>query len=221
MKDLKRNLIYWGWTLEKISFLMIVCVLVMWGILTFMEGKSFAEGAVETLGMYLVMLIFLSAFNNMVNGVKVYFPFTISMGSTRQASFIAMQIVQHLILFEYVVLAGIIYYFVMQDVFGVMTQYLLGIIGAILLLQAILNLVSMFFVKYGNKGGMVAYMILIVACVVVALYGSMSGLFENGEVLNVLKNFVKKPYLLGIGAAFDVITTGVYYISLKKKDLRL
>ena len=221
MKDLKRNLIYWGWTLEKMVLIVLGVVLVMWGILTFLQGTSFAEEAIRELGTYLIMGGFIISFTDAINGANTFFPFTISMGSTRKASFIAMQTMQHLMMFEYVILAGGICYFTMRDVFGIFVQYLFTIFGAILLWQAFLNFTALLCARFGNGVGVMAYILFIVVCVGLASYGFLSGTFENGEFETVLKDFIRKPYLLGIGAVLDVTATKIYFEFIKKKDLRI
>ena len=71
MKDFKRNLIYWGRTLEKIALLILVFVWAMWGILTFMEGGSLAEKGNQELWMYLIMAVFIVSFSNAISSISI------------------------------------------------------------------------------------------------------------------------------------------------------
>ena len=127
MKGLGRNLIYWGANLEKITMMMIVWVLFILGLMTYMEGGNFQEEMARMMPNYLSILICMSAFMNALNGVNNFFSFTISLGSTRKASFTAMQIVQHLIMLQYILLGGVIYYFIQPEVFAVLSEFILTI----------------------------------------------------------------------------------------------
>ncbi len=221
MRDLKKNLIYWGWNLEKITLFMFAWILFMWGLLTFMEGGSFAESAAQELWIYLCMAVFISSVSNAFNSVTHSFPFTVSMGSTRKASFIAMQLIQHLILLEYAVLAGVICRFIGENAFEIFMQYLFAIIGAVLLLQAFVNVTCAVCARFGNKVAVMVYILFAVLVFAGAMYVLLSGKVVTEDLGNRLITFVKKPYLPIAGAVLDVTAAEVYYNFLKKKDLRI
>lgn len=220
MKGLKRNLIFWATTYEKVAGAMFLGIAVYIFMMTFVGGGLSIEELKKSFLGYIWLFIAISAFINGFSGSLNYFPQTISMGSTRRSSFIAMQVMQHVIMLQYILIGVVAYYFLDREMLVKLAKLGCSVIGGVLVLIALANLVCICSVKFGRGVGMVVYIggiLLGVLLVFVAI------LFADGDgeaVLDALSGFLSKPYLLLIGVLADVVTTGVYYRLSLKQDLQ-
>lgn len=220
MKGLNRSLIYWGWMLEKMMLTLIAGILCYLVVIAFISGGFDEKKVMEMMPQFLCMLICISAFMNVLNGVNTYFPLAVSLGSTRKASYVAMQIIQHLIMFEYLILGAVVYFLTQQEAFPVLTEYALTIIGAVFLLLALANLAGLVSARFGRTAGVITYLCIFVAILAVILVGVISGKLDDLMFLDTLGDFASKPYLLILGILLDGVVIGSYYTVMKKQDLQ-
>lgn len=219
MKGMKSSLIYWGWILEKMMLTLIAGILCYLVVMVFISG-GFDEEMLKMIPQFVCMVICISAFMNVLSGVNTYFPLSVSLGSTRKASYVAMQIIQHLIMLEYLILGAAVYFLTQKEAFLVLTEYVLTIIGAVFLLLALANLAGMVSARFGRTAGVITYLCIFVAVVAVILVGGISGKLDDLMFLDTLGDFARKPYLLMIGILLDSMVIGSYYTVIKKQDLQ-
>lgn len=220
MKGLKKNLIFWAATYEKVAGAMFLGIAVYIFMMSFGgDGLSIEELKSSFLG-YIWLFIAISAFINGFSGSLNYFPQTISLGSTRRASFIAMQVMQHVIMVQYLVIGAVAYYFLDKGILKQLIYAGLSIIGCVLMLIALANLVCICSVKFGRAVGMAVYIACIILGVVLALVVSFSADGDREVILNMMIGFIGKPYLLLAGVLADIVTAGIYYRISLKQDLQ-
>lgn len=216
MQGIKRNLRYWGYTMEY----MILVVLGTLALISFMTGlndmSSLHTNILELISDMGFLYIFLMMCMVAFSGATSNLPFTLSMGSTRKDSFIGMQIMMHLTELQLVVIV-----LLANAALGRMKQFgdsilvTLIIYGAMMTFSiAIGNFISAIILRFGRGAGVVAYIgfLLLVALSVVGLL-----FFKPVEIMGVL---FKGPIIL-IGIVLDVISIAVYYKVVKKFEVRV
>lgn len=220
MRGLKQNLIYWGRTLEWLYVAMLVGVACYALVMGFMEGGFSGQEFINSILGYCWVFVCISVLVNAFSAVNTYFPLTISMGSTRKASYTAMQIVQHLLIVQCFVIGAIAYYLLDREVFEGLARLFPAVIGSVLLLLTVSNITCICAVRFGKAMGVVAYIfcLLVVLLMVVVVIASSVG--EEEVFLGGLTAFVKGPGLFLTGILGDCVSIGVYYHVLKKKDLQ-
>lgn len=221
MKGIGRNLRFWGVHLHKMLLTMVATIAVMLAFFTIMEGGNFMESYGEQVPFYLIILTFMSAFMNALNGMTNQFPMTVSFGSTRKDSFIAMQLVQHVIMIEFLLAFYAWFYFVVFerenpfDSFFVMTA-----VGIVLLVLGLCNVTSAANLRFGRAIGVIVYLlciIVIVATVVgLALGGALDLLLNDSSWMD----FLAKPWILLAGVLFDGAMILILYAQVRKRDLQ-
>lgn len=214
MRSMKKNLVFWAMTYEKMAMAMLLGILVYYFMMSMMNSFSIEE----LRGIIGFMVVFLSIMilSNGYAGILSYFPQSISMGTTRKSSFIAMQVMQHVIAIQFLLLGGISYYMVDRTEFDKLMEVGVSIGGGVLILIALSNLVCSTFGKFSRNVGTVLYVLGIVAGVVVTIVLMLSDWTEEGTV----REFFMKPYLLIGGILADIIAIGIYYRVIKKQDLQ-
>lgn len=214
MKSMKKNLVFWAITYEKMAMAMLLGILVYYFMMSMMNSFSIEE----LRGIIGFMVVFLSIMilSNGYAGILSYFPQSISMGTTRKSSFIAMQVMQHVIAIQFLLLGGISYYMVDRAEFDKLMEVGVSIGGGVLTLIALSNLVCSTFGKFSKNVGTVLYVLGIVAGVVVTIVLILSDWTAEGNV----RAFLAKPYLLLGGILADIIAIGIYYRVIKKQDLQ-
>lgn len=220
MKGLKKNLIFWATTYEKVAGAMFLGIFFYIFMMTFVGGGSSIEELKSSFLGYIWLFIAISAFVNGFSGSLNYFPQTISLGSTRRSSFIGMQVMQHVIMLQYILIGAVAYYFLDKDMLVQLSKIGLSVIGGVLVLIALANLVCICSVKFGRGVGMAVYIVSILLGVVLVFVAIVFADGERETVLDVISGFLSKHYLLLIGVLADVVTNGVYYRLSLKQDLQ-
>lgn len=216
MQGIKRNLRYWGYTMEYM-FLVMLGTLVLISVMTgWNDISNLHIVTLELISDAGVLYIFLMMCMMAFSGTTSYLPFTLSMGSTRKDSFIGMQIIMHLLELQMVVIVLLANAVLgrLNDLGGSIIVALL-MYGAIMLLSvAVGNFISAIILRFGRGAGFAAYMGLILLIVLGAV-----GLivFKPVEIIRVL---FKGPIIL-IGIALDVISIAAYYKIVKKWEVRV
>ena len=220
MKGLKKNLIFWAVTYEKVVGAMFLGIFVYVFMMAFVGGGISPEELRSRFLGYIWLFIGISAFVNGFSGSLSYFPQTISLGSTRRASFTGMQIMQHVIMLQYLVIGIVAYFFLDQEMLVKLLQMGLSIIGGVLLLIALSNLVCICSVKFGRTVGMVVYIVTFIS----VLVGVCVVLFINSgnkeDIFHAISEICSKPYLFLGGILADAVTMALYYRMSLKQDLQ-
>lgn len=217
MRGLKQNLIYWGRTLES-GLAIVLLGSAAYALLEGTLGDGFTGDGfwLSVLAYSVCMVLFVNTFNS----VNLYFPLTISMGSTRKASYMAMQMIQHLIMLQYLILVIIVFALWERELFEGMLGMWQTVIGVVLLLLTVSNVTGICVVKFGKIIGTAVYIVGLFAVVLsviclVACEGDVTGILGKG-----LAEFIKGSGFLVTGILADGAAVGVYYRLLKKKDLQ-
>lgn len=219
-KGLGRSLKYWGWILEKTMLQMISMMLLIGTLMTLMDEGNFIEGFLKMMCAYLVMLAIMTIFMNSMNTVTTYFPMTVSMGSTRKQSYIAMQVMQHLQLVQYGLLIYLAFYFADKEALTIVSPYMLSAVGMAFLLMGVGNLIATIFMRFGRAIAVVIYILIFVLLISLFVGGALAG---NAGWINAGGAFVQflgGPWLLFIGIVADAAMIAVFYNAVGKKDLQ-
>ena len=217
MKSMKKNLVFWTIIYEKLAMAMFLGVAVYLVMMS-----SMAVFPMEELGDlwgFMVLFFSIMILTNGYSGMLSYFPLSISMGTTRKGSFVAMQIVQHVIVIQFLVLAGIAYCVVEKAQFGSMMKEGISILGGGILLFALSNLVCGIAGKVSRSVGTAFYVITLLVGIGVSVLFVVLALSDGGSSLNRYKEFLASPYFFLGGLLADSIAIGIYYQIIKKQDL--
>ena len=221
MKGIGRNIKFWSITMQKMTLYMVFMILAILTFMTFMDGGNLMEELGRTLPNYLIMVSFMSIFMNALNSMCTYFPMTVSLGSTRKQSYLAMQIVQHLILGELVVMIYACYHFLTAESDrGFFADYPLLLLGLIFLVQGFGDLVSASCLRFGRSIGVIVYLaaivILVAAGVGIALSGALDALAIGGS----MEQLLTAPWILLLGIFVDAIMIVILYLQVRKSTLQ-
>lgn len=219
MKSVGKNVTFWIWMLNKTVLSMLACVLLIGVMLSFTEGNVM-EGLADFIPGYLFLITFLVIFINAMNATTIYFPVSISFGSARKQSCIGMQIAQHFVVIEMVLLlllCNCIFPESTQE--RLMTQYPIGFVGVFLFLLGLGTMISAITIRCGRVLGVIVYIVVLLAI-------SMGGTFmvftamNSSYGLDRLLYFLESPMVLPIGLLLDIGMAVVHYLTVRKMDLR-
>lgn len=209
MDGIKRNLLYWGYTIGQMILAIVVMVLVI-GLMTEVG---------ETGNILLAFCVAMSEYGAMympfmmgILGMTVigYMPLTLSMGSTRRDSFTGMEIMLHL---EGLLLIGII---IAADIFSGKTVNSMLFFGSAMRLAAsaaLCNLVGWAYLRFGKVISLILYIVLvIVGALGVSVF---SILYAEGRLRLPAK--WGEPALVAV----DCIVIWLYAREVKKMEVRV
>lgn len=220
MKGIGRNLRFWNATLQKMMLTMVLTMFAILTVLTFMDGGDFKKEFGESLPPFLVMGAFLTVFMNALNGMNVFFPVTVSLGSTRRKSYIAMQIIEHMIMAELIILIYLCCYFFKEEINrGFFTTYSMTFVGLFFLMVGAGDLISAVCFRFGRTIGMIVY----TAVIVLVVAGGVGTGLANGFDFTgsgSLEQFLAAPWILLLGIAVDLFMMPVLYFQIRKNDLQ-
>lgn len=222
MKGIGRNLLYWGGVLEKTAFMMGAWVMGIVVFITFMSGENFAEELGKQLPSYLLMVSIILTFVNAFNNIQIYFPITVSLGSGRKQSFIAMQVMQHLVVAEYLAAIYILFYFADTRIWNLFTGYFMGVAGTYFILLAMGNLITAATMRFGKAIGMIFYMAVLIAVIGVVTFGAVSagGRMDMINLSGVDIKILRDPWILLAGIILDLCMILLFYAIVRKKNLQ-
>lgn len=225
MKGLKKNLIYWGMSFERLALAMLSGIAAYAVMMCFMGGNIVGEGAgideyIQVLLGYLWIFAFIGIFVNGFTAALSYYPMSISLGSSRKASYVAMQIMQHLIMLQYLLIGATGYYIFDRATFFDLGKILLSIIGVFLILIALTNVTCIFSAKFGKIAGFVVYIVSLVLVVVTVVLVVLSNQGEVEGYKLMIQSILWKPYMFIGALVADVVTIGLYYSVVRKQDLQ-
>jgi len=217
MKSMKRSLIFWTIIFEKLAMALFVGIAV-YIVMMSMMGSFSIEEARNLMG-FMALLFSVMIITNGYSGMVNYFPMSISMGTTRKTSFIAMQIMQHFMVVQFLVLGGIAYYVVDKAQFGRLMEVGISILGGTMILLALSNLVCSISSKFGIGVGTAWYVIALLVGIVVPILFVVLAQSDGEIIFERFRKFLTKPYLFIGGILADIIAIGSYYRIIKKQDL--
>lgn len=221
MKGIGRNLRFWGETMQKMMLYMVLTVIGMLAFMTVMDGGDFVEEFGKDLPTFLIMITFLTVFMNALNGMSTYFPVTVSLGSTRKQSYMAMQITQHGIMAELVILIYLCYNFITPEMYrGFLAPYPVTFVGLILLVLGLGDLISASCLRFGRTIGVIVYMVTIIIVVGGVVGIGMSGVLDLMVVGSSLQAILASPWIFLLGLLVDLIMMSVLYLQVRKSNLQ-
>lgn len=223
MKGLKRNLRYWIGSMEVQVLIMVAVMLVMVVLMAGMNGENVLEVFWSRFSTYMILLIFIFTFSNSFSSVITYFPLTISLGSDRKSSFVAMQLSQHLIMAELLVISLLSMGYAWFDGMKKAAVMVAAIAVAVLFfLQGLGAIISMVTLKFGRNVGTAVYICVIV--VTMLAIGIVAGFMAAGvgaqdfswqDILQKIKVWLPIAAVL-----FDVAMVTMMYRCIAKCDLQ-
>ncbi|MGN0432707.1 MAG: hypothetical protein ACI4EQ_10175 [Lachnospiraceae bacterium] len=215
MQGIKRNLRYWGYTMEYFVLVMLGTLLLISVLTGLDDPANLPKNTLRLIAdmgfLYLFLMTCMIAFSS-----GGYMSLTLSMGSTRKDSFIGMQIMLHLIEAQLAVIVLLANAVVGKlDAFGDSILYTCIVYGAIVFGSiAVGNLILASILRLGRGAGFVIYF----GILLVMLLG-VAGLvvFKPVELIAAL---VKGPVIL-IGIVLDGISIAICYKVVKKLEVRV
>lgn len=222
MRGLGRNMKFWirtleGFTLGALLGMAVASVFVA----ASSEGDLWLE-ILTTLPAYLVMATPLLCFTNAYSSLNTYFPLTVSLGSDRKSSFVAMQIAQHFIVLQLLIIGLLLAlpaWFEGDEWFWLIKAAL----TASFLLMGSGMLSCTIFLKFGRSVGVVVYLISLVIIVLAFVWVVLS-LIDDSITITVSFSgaaaLLNKPWMLLVAIGFDAAMIGVLYRNVCKTDLQ-
>ena len=176
MKGIYRNLRFWGRNYEYMMSWFIVMLACIAVISCLLAGNPGEIPAVLTntgnASMYIPMWFILMG----LNGATNYFPFSVSMGSSRRDSFIGMVIMLHVIALELLLLMV-----VLGSLSGSSLSELVPTIAVCLFLGLLANnLLCAIMFRFGRKAAVLVYMVTLLAGIIAFLI--MNVILATSEV---------------------------------------
>lgn len=221
MKGLKRNLKYWLGTLEKVVLSLFFGVVMMAAFVAFISDGNFMEEFGKTLPLYLLLLMLMTSGIKIINCINSYLPLTVSMGSERKSSFVAMEIALHLTDVEILLLCLAA---MLPQALGESGKFWLGIaltgLTVALLIQALGSAISTVSIRFGqNVAGVVCCVLFIAFLASLGYLMATSG--ENGITFQLVwEDMAGKPWIVLIGILLDGVMTWLLYRNIRRKDLQ-
>lgn len=215
MKGLGRNLLFWGKMLEKMVLTVLGTTVLCAGLMAAMDGGDFLTEMAEMLPTYLVMMAIVVVFINSLGGMNTYFALTVSFGSNRRCSAIAMQLMQHVIVAELMAVVMLcIWYLPGSKMSELVLSYPLAFAGGALVLLALGSLTSAVYVTCGPTIGTTIYIVILL----LAIGGGIAVFFMN--LFEKYAAFLRMPWILLFGILLDVAMGYVLCKTLQRQDLR-
>lgn len=224
MKGLGRNLKFWIITLEKSTLGMLTGWVIASAFVAMTGEYDIWQDILYAVPSYLMMAIPIICLTHTSTCTNTYFPLTISLGSDRKASFIGMQIAQHLIILE-LLLAGLLMTLPTWFEWDMATWswFVEMALTMSCFLMGVGMLGSTISLSFGKTVGTVAYIIVLIL-VVVAVMSVTISMIDDGISFTVTfaetAPILTKPWFLLLGIGFDGVMIGVLYHCICKTDLQ-
>ena len=223
MKGIGRNLLFWGKTLEKMVLMMVLWIIGIVSFMTLMEGGDFWTELGNQLPTYLIMLTFLTVFVISMNGMQIYFPLTVSFGSGRRQSFVAMQVMQHVIVAELVAAVSVCSYFFNPQIWWLIGSYLMSVLGVMFVFIGMGNLIAVAYMRFGRTMGILIYSASLILIIAIGISGASIreknnriGFLTSGWINSLLSS----PFILLFGILFDAVLITIFYLGVRKQNLQ-
>lgn len=224
MKGIYRNLRFWGRNYEYMMgwfIVMLACIAV---ISCLLAGNPGEIPAVLTdtgnASVYIPMWFILMG----MNGATIYFPFSISMGSSRRDSFIGMVIMLHVIALELLLLMV-----VLGSLSGSSLSELVTTMAVCLFLGLLANnLLCAIMFRFGRNAAVLVYMVTILTVIITVLVFYMvnatAEVTFSQKILEIGKMLPIQAWIvIGIAAAIllDAFSILLQWMSVRKIEVRV
>ena len=220
MKGLGRNIKFWIWMLNKTFVSILGSLLLVAVLLTLMEGDW--EFFASFIPSYMLMFTFMTVFINALSANVTCFPVSVSLGSARKQNCLGMQIGQHIVALEQVLLLCICNLFFADAPQAVLIKtYPLSFLGIYLLLLGLCTLISTISLKFSKVLGMIIYVLVVVGVVFLAFGVVLTMITTGFKPGSEIMNIIDSPLLLIVGVLVDVSMAFVHFAAVRKVDLKL
>lgn len=212
MTAIKRNLKYWGYSVEMLV-LAVVGVTALLGVMQYL-GDGLEE-ALDYLSDFMPMVCTITMCMLGFVGVGTYFPFSMTMGSTRKASFVGMQVMAHAMAAQIVLLTALInvvqgHLFSTERPSYTLVMYL----SWVFLSTGICNVISAISIKCGRVWATIAYLLF---AVVGGVGLSVVLDFADIEHISATINLILVMGTL----VFDILMGIICFLAIKKYEVRV
>ena len=212
MTAVKRSLKYWGYSIE----ILLLPAFFMIALLTLFEyaGGGLEEALAYLVNMTPMLCIIIMAMLGFV-GISTYFPFAMSLGSTRKANFAAMQVMVHLMALQITVVTAVIN-IVYANVCGDgNSPYTIVTYGFwVFLSGGICNAIGAVAVKCKKVWTMIIYILF-------AVIGGigLTAIMEIAKIETI--SVVVQVACLAGSLVFDILMCIVFYLVIRKYEVRV
>lgn len=226
MTGLIKNLRFWMVNLHQQVGVFVFCWSICRFMIQFSEGGNWLEEMVMGIPVWLTVAVCIFFIIYATSSVKFFLPLTISFGSRRKDSILAMVSALHMLFAEYLlVMAGWIYFVGDLDLIKRVSPFVLSALGMMLLLLGFGFFLTLVVICLGSKG-------VIVYCIVCGLVGAGTGVLLSSVftrrtgTTNLFLGyhdpieFVRQPWIFLLGIGIDVLAIVLLYSQIKKKDLQ-
>lgn len=224
MKGIYRNLRFWGRNYEYMLcwiIVMLPCIAVISCLIVGNPGEILAVLAdVGNSSLYIPMFLILIG----LNGATTYFPFSISMGSSRRDSFIGMEIMIHVIGLELLLLMV-----VLGSLSGSSLSELVPTMAVCLFLGLLVNnLLCAIMFRFGRNVAVLVYvvtlLIVIIAVMIMSVVMSASSITFSQKISEIGKMLPIQAWIvMGVAAAIllDAFSILLQWMSVRKIEVRV
>lgn len=224
MNGIYRNLRFWGRNYEYMLggiIVVLACIPVISCLLVGNPGEIFATMTdTEYVAIYIPMWLILIG----INGAATYFPFSVSMGSSRRDSFIGMVIMIHVIALEILLLMV-----VLGSLSGSSSPKLVPTVAAYLFLSLFANnLLCAIMFRFGRNVAVGVYMMTFLTAIIGVLVYHMvnatvgiTGFPKISEIGKMLP--IQAWIVIGVVAAIllDAVSIWLQWMSARKIEVRV
>lgn len=223
MNGIYRNLRFWGRNYENMLgwiILSLACVAVISCLLVGNPKEIAALADIGNASLYVPMYLILIG----MNGAATYFPFSVSMGSSRRDSFIGMVIMIHVIGLEILLLMV-----VLGSLSGSSLVELVPTIAVCLFLGLFLNnLLCAVTFRFGRNAAAGVYMMtsltVIIGVLVYHMVNATVGITGFQKILEIRKMLPLQTWIvIGVIAAIllDAFSIWLQWLSARKIEVRV
>lgn len=217
MKGIGRNLIFWGYYMERFFFAIIATTIFASAIAWLVSGGGW-ENIWSFILQYSVMMSFVMLSNNAFNNALTNFPIGISFGSTRKASYIAMQLTQHILIVQNTIFCICIYAMIFPDGVTSLKENFCLFVFIVMLLMALSNVITVVTIRFGR----VCSMVVCILCVMIGIF--VAGLVINSFTSPYIVLYMEKlsnlifPMIALLG---DLILIWIGYRIIRVNDIKI
>lgn len=221
MAGLKRNLRYWMSFMQRQMLAVLLGIVAMLVAFSLLWGENILEIYLERMPMYLAMMIMITILSNAYAGMTTYFPMTISLGSDRKSSLIAMVLSNHLMQLELVlvcILPTLPYGF-----HGDVGKWSMAVMLALALAFFMLGLGAVISILAVRASRTVVFLVYVLSLIITILGVIVVLILIEEQVIVLgltLEELLMSPLFLVIGIVFDVVMECVMYKVIRNKDLQ-
>lgn len=212
MKGMGRSLCYWGYTIEKSFLTMTVSLLAILLLLSLMEGKP----AYELMPSYIVMMGLVFVLIQFMNNANYHVPLTLSYGSTRMESVTGMELAVHVMAAQCILLLVIVEQFI-PDTFLLSMKGWYWVYTAFFLVCCCGgNLICAASLRFGNKAGILVYVVLLLVGVAVITGIIITARDSIGNIFSALCSW----YSAAAALLADMAAGAACCFAIKKYEVR-